>query len=385
MLKRVFFVAAASLFLAASTIEAGPSDTPSTLQDNAPGSLLVFPIFDVVGGNRTKIRVTNAGEAGIQARVTYVCQPLGSEPTSAVCDSFTERFPIAPDQTIVIDVGDRLAANPGTCPTGQGYIVVVAEGQCTSTKPCKTASRGTIPPGEFGPISYNQLYGSYSLYYNGFANAPAVLCGGVPCSPPPTGVVPNVEAASAIAIQSPQPTFRFLGNDTSGQLRLTFGTARSSDYVALPGVLLTDFAAPGAPLIAGPSTFSPFIPPDTVSGTELQTNIVLLDLNHTPFAPVGPSAVSVQATNWFTTPFATAHTFLCWQRIPINLVDPRLTAVGPFGAPHGNLTVTPSPAPGASSPQLLGVIEEVTTVGRTIRTMIHRSTATSPATFVENP
>src|SRR5262249_34089161 len=154
--------------------------------------------------------------------------------------------------------------------------------QCVPSAPggiCSTVTGGTLQEGEFGPISYNQLFGSYHLYYNGSANSGAT-CGGVPCAPAATGPFPDVEAANAIAIQSQQPAFSFLGNDTGGALSLSFGPTTAFDFVSLPKVVETDFAAPGAALIAGPSTFPPFIPPDTVSGTELETNIILLNMNY---------------------------------------------------------------------------------------------------------
>src|SRR5262249_27311890 len=268
-----------------------PPGPPLALQDDIPGSLLVFPLFDVIGitqtQNQTKIRLTCNGVTGTRVRVTYVCQPQGPSTTSAFCPSFDEAWDCTPHQTLVLDVGTELA---GVCPTGQGYIVAFAEAQCTtaaatfnaSSQTCATATGGSLPLGEFGPISYNQLFGSYYLYYNG-GSASGLTCGSVPCGPPPAGPVPDVEAANAIGIQSPHPAFSFLGNDTGGALSLTFGPTTAFDYVALPKTLETDFAAPGATLIAGPSTFPPFIPPDTVSGTELQTNIILLNLNYSQF------------------------------------------------------------------------------------------------------
>src|SRR2546428_9096616 len=65
----------------------------STLQDNVPGSFLVYPIFDIIGANRTKIRITNNGVLGfpsidLNVRVTYICQPLGSSTSSNFCLSF---------------------------------------------------------------------------------------------------------------------------------------------------------------------------------------------------------------------------------------------------------------------------------------------------------
>src|SRR5262249_41072870 len=150
-------------------------------------------------------------------------------------------FPITHNQTIIIDVADRIGTS---CPSFQGYIVVFAEQQCTVSSPtfnvvtqtCATATGGSVPLGEITPISYNQLYGSYALFYNGVANS-AAICGGQPCAPAAAGPTPDVEAANAIAFESPQPMFSFLGNDTGGALNLTFGTTTAFDYVALPNAV----------------------------------------------------------------------------------------------------------------------------------------------------
>src|SRR5262249_11015127 len=106
------------------------AQSSNTLQDHVPGSLLVFPIFDIFGPevrNRTKIRVTCNGVTGTTLRFTYVCQPTGTSTTSAFCPSFDEHFPCTSHQTIVVDVFDRIFT---TCPSFQGYIVVFAESQC---------------------------------------------------------------------------------------------------------------------------------------------------------------------------------------------------------------------------------------------------------------
>jgi hypothetical protein len=269
-----------ALLLGSMMVPLTLAQSSNTLQENVPGSLLVFPIFDVIGANQTKIRITNNGSVAVSVHLNYICQPLGTSITSNFCPLFDEVLPLTNNQTIVLDVGTQIS---GACPTGQGFIVAWAEAQCSPTTPlpgCQRFSGLFVKPGEFAPISFNQLYGSYQLFYNGSANPPTVICGGVPCSPLPTGPFPDVEAANAIAIQSPQLAFSFLGLEfNDGILRLGFTTATLSDYVALPKVVQTDFATPGAALIAGPPDFPPFISPDTVSGTELQTNIILLNLN----------------------------------------------------------------------------------------------------------
>src|SRR5262249_37410263 len=155
-----------------------------------------------------------------------------------------------------------------------------------------------------------QLFGSYFLYYHGGFNPPSLTCGGVACSPPPTGPgslnfpsAGDVEGADAIVIQSPRSAFNFLGTDTGGAVSLSFGTSTSADYAALPRTLATDFAVPGAPLFAGPRFFPPGINFDSVSATELETNIILLNLNYTQFLANGAAVMSVNSWNWFETGF----------------------------------------------------------------------------------
>src|SRR5262249_54052418 len=104
-----------------------------------------------------------------------------------------------------------------------------------------------------------------------------------------------------------------------------------------------------------------------------------LNLNVNLFASgVSPSSMSVTAWNWFENSFTSSHRFTCWERIPIDSIDARLTFGGPFGANYGQIRFVPTPA---GVPQLLGAIEQVTTVGRTIRNMIHNGMAATGATF----
>jgi hypothetical protein len=123
------------------------------------GSFVVFPLFDVIGGNQTKIRVTCFSDKGTRIRFTYICQPLDTSTTSAFCPSFDEAFDCTAHQTLVLDVGTELA---GACPTGQGFIVAFPEAQCTPASPtfnpntqtCATATGGALSLGEFGPTSH---------------------------------------------------------------------------------------------------------------------------------------------------------------------------------------------------------------------------------------
>src|SRR5262244_3042499 len=75
----------------------------NTVQDQVPGSLLVYPIFDIFAPNRTKIEITNRAGIGsptidLRVRVTYMCQPVTGTTASAFCQSFDENFPITHNQ-----------------------------------------------------------------------------------------------------------------------------------------------------------------------------------------------------------------------------------------------------------------------------------------------
>jgi len=191
-----------------------------------------------------------------------------------------------------------------------------------------------------------------------------------------------VAVETAIAFQSLQPAFSFLGNDTSGKLSLTFGTTTVSDYVPLPKTLSTDFAPVGAALNAAP----PPVGGPTL-GTELVTNIILLNLNYIPFSPNAVAKINVHIWNWFEFQFKSTHQFICWERIPLTTIDPRAMATDPlFNANYGNIRFTPNPlapTPSDASPAILGSIEGVSTSGRTLRNLIHSGAAASPATFIE--
>src|SRR5215831_8927494 len=91
----------------------------NTLQDNVPGSLLVFPIYDVFGGNQTKIRITCNGVTGATIRFTFIEQPEGTSNSSLFCPSLDVRYPCTSHQTIVLDVSTELGNPPPT--KGQGY------------------------------------------------------------------------------------------------------------------------------------------------------------------------------------------------------------------------------------------------------------------------
>jgi hypothetical protein len=122
------------------------------------------------------------------------------------------------------------------------------------------------------------------------------------------------------------------------------------------------FAAPLAPLIEGPWN------PDTVSGTELQTNFILLDPYAVFTAANRIRSVPMQVWNWLGVGFTTSTQFVCWERIPVETIDSRF-GFGLLGSPNGSVRVPPLPLEGGR-PAVLGAVEEVRDVGRTIRAMV---------------
>ena len=150
------------------------------LQDNSPGSMLVFPMFDTIGANRTKLRIVNDGSASVQIRLIFACQPNVNSNTAQACQSQSERFSaVAPNATMVLDVGDEFTQLLAYCPTGQGYAIAIAERMCPAGGPsCPTSQTPTpvpgfskptpivIAPGQSAPISWNFLSGSVQVYYN---------------------------------------------------------------------------------------------------------------------------------------------------------------------------------------------------------------------------
>src|SRR5262249_592253 len=77
---------------------------PALAQSTTPTSMLVFPIFDVIAGNQTKIRITNHGGGGVLVRLTFVCQSHGASLTATpACQAFTEWVYFTAHETRVFD------------------------------------------------------------------------------------------------------------------------------------------------------------------------------------------------------------------------------------------------------------------------------------------
>src|SRR5262249_1476944 len=119
-----------------------PAQSPPTLQDNLPGRLHHFPIFDILMRKEAQIHAPCNGVSGRRLRLTFMGQASGASNGSVFCPSFDERYPWTPHQTLVFDLDTEIGGN---CPTGQGYVVIFAESQCLPTAPattCPTATGG---------------------------------------------------------------------------------------------------------------------------------------------------------------------------------------------------------------------------------------------------
>jgi hypothetical protein len=290
------------------------------LQDNVPGSFLVFPVYDIRPGTSTQIRIcdTNNGPRGGAAtnvRLNFVC-PGQLPPGDTFCDEFDTDIALTFHGCAVIDVASQLP------PCDQGFIIAFAEND------------------NFAPVSYNFLIGSENIT---------------------TGAVAS--ATNAIAIQSPQARGTVLAtpDPDTGLTALTFGGG-GADYAPLPSTLFSDFRAVGA-----------------VPGG--LTDLVLLTLDVTSGAENPKARANINFWNANEVPFSASTEFVCWERRPLQAIDAHFTAAG-LGTPTGSLRVVGVPTcPAAGfcppvptyNPALLGALIE-TTPGQTLRTLFHTGT-----------
>ncbi|MBX7138312.1 MAG: hypothetical protein K1X83_10035 [Oligoflexia bacterium] len=173
-------------FAVSAIADEAPVQPGPVLQENVPGSFLVFPKFDIRGESSTQLRIVNNGYHDVDVLLNYVCP--GVKHVNDFCASLNTEVSFTPHQTRVIDVADQ---HP---PCNQGYVVAIALGRYNK------------------PASYNYLTGSYHVY-NGRRH----------------------EAENAIAIQSVRAKGDTLGSDN----KLYFG----NDYTSLSSNLYTDFRA----------------------------------------------------------------------------------------------------------------------------------------------
>jgi len=335
--------------------------------DMMPGSLLIFPLFDIKSGggtrNQTRIRITNNGVVTTDVHLTAIC-PGKTVQNDGIydphCAATDRKITLTSHQTAILEIGTPFvatgAATPSSntapvyefgfpAPCSEGYIIAYAQ---------------TAPNATTGAVlaqSYNSLYGDYQIIY---------VAGG-----------PTVEAAPAIAIQSLAPAFSTLGvQRPGGLLDLSFGTPlagqTTADYTAVPTYLLADFAAIGGNLSPGPVGF-----------TETDTRIILLALDvladgNNPYARAGFSIWDAKEN-----PFSASRNFICWTRFSgsnslLGGVFTKSTAGGALDADYGSFRVALTDGGGNLAPYNpagFGAIEEESSLGgvrgNTVRNLHH--------------
>jgi len=338
-----------ALLLGSAMVQPALAQLPQ-LRDSEPGSFLVFPLFDIASGNQTKIRITNTGPTTKGVRVLYICPGTAPEngTGASFCDSNDFPFTLSGHATKVLDVATQLFPS---CTAG--FIVAFVQDNTT-----------------LKPISWNLLTGSYQVIYG----------------PPANSGDTTAEAEQAIAIQSTQPMLTVLGSDDGGgNLLLQFGTpvlpATQVDYQALPGLLLTDFAAIGGVLSPPPT-------PPAVQASETDTRVILLTLNI--FAGTSNLTARAAINTWDQAelgPWSSVHELICWDRFGssgVGATPLKKAPAGPLTTDYGSLKITATSFNGYA-PAFLGAIEEVSVLtgaarGNTIRNMFHASVKS--ATFL---
>jgi hypothetical protein len=297
------------------------------LQDSKPGSVLFFPLYDVSSGSSTQIRITDisggnsSGDGKTTAhrvRFNFVCP----EDSGGFCNSIDVEDVWTSHQTRVYDLANDLGISSGA-PCEQGYLVAF------------------IADKDGNLIPDDKLIGSAHIS---------------------TAAVSGVAAYNAIAVQHNRtlpfvlpgvPPFGQPGGD------VTFGSGAldTSDYVAFPTTLFSDFhAEPGS-----------------------NTELILLNPN---LKPTDNDEVLVQVFAWNESEkqFSSRHTFTCWERVRLTDLDSRLTASSVFNSDYGYLKVFAQTVP---HPLLGAVLETNTGAGLTIRNMYHAGVFPSATFSVE--
>lgn len=295
------------------------------LADTKPGSVLIFPLYDVSSGASTQIRITDisggnsSGDGKTTAhriRFNFVC-PGDSD---GFCNSIDFEDIWTAHQTRVYDVATDLGISSGA-PCEQGYIVAFIA----------NAAGDLIPD--------DKLIGSAHIT---------------------TADASGVAAYNAIAVQHnrtlaiPLP---LLAGQPGGDATFGPGPLDSSDYVAFPTTLFSDFRAePGS-----------------------NTELILLNPNH---KPVDNDKVLVQVFAWNQAEkqFSSRHQFTCWERIRLTDFDSRLTASSVFDSDYGYVKVF---AQTVVHPLLGAILETNEGNGLTIRNMYHSGVSATVGFSVE--
>lgn len=294
------------------------------LQENVPGSFLLFPKFDIRGDTSTELRIVNTGESNVNVHINFVCP--GVKNVNDFCAALDTTVTFTPHQTRVLDVADL---HP---PCNQGYAVGYAYG-----------AGGQFDVGGLGarnlPIAYNFLIGSYHVFSGR-----------------------QHEADNAIASQSPAGPGTILGTGLRNS-QLRFGT----DYLAPGTVSYTDFLANTPAVGADPATGS---------------RLTLLTLDVLAGMQNPPAVAFIDFWNAAEVPYSTSVEFVCWTERELSSIDANFLAAN-LGSTHGSMTITPfanCPIPGGCpplvpyDPTVLGSIVEYGDGDVGGRTLFHDTT-----------
>lgn len=180
----------ATLLLAGLTMFGARIAQAAPNQPLVPGTMLVFPEFDIQGDSRTQLRIINTGAREIRFHYNYVCPgiPRGND----TCAKSDRTKSLTPHQTLVLDVASE---NP---PCERGFVIGYAVDRAT------------------GPISFNYLIGTYNI----FAGR-------------------RLGSDNAFAIQSVKADLQPLG----GPNGFSFTPGLTQDFAEIGGVLVSDFRA----------------------------------------------------------------------------------------------------------------------------------------------
>ena len=300
------------------------------LRGEVPGSLLIFPEFNISPPAVTQLRISDVQEPALggttRIHLNYVCPPaLGpgaSGGVPGVCNEVDRHKFVTFHGTLIIDVATDLGGPFPGAPCNKGYVLAFVE----------DAARH--------PISANQLIGSYRI----------------------SGTDGNTaEAVQAIAVQSEQLPGDQLGHIEAGELALTFGLSGSDDYRALPWILYSDFQAVNTGVV----------PPK-------RADLIVLTVDVKSGLANPQAQVGVHAWNQFEDEFSSTLRFTCWAEYKLEEIAGFFNATV-LGTPYGSLRLRAVTA-GGYSPTLLGVIRE-TGPGPTLRRLYHiglRSTSYFP-------
>lgn len=160
------------------------------VQSLTPGTMLVFPKFDVGADSKTQLRVNNTGSSAIRFHYNYVCPGIPRGDDS--CAKLDRTKSLTPHQTLLIDVASE---NP---PCDRGFIIGYAVDQATR------------------PVSFNHLLGTYNI-----------------------SAGRRLSSDNAFSIQSVRAEFQALG----GPNGFSFTPGLDQDFAEIGATFVSDFRA----------------------------------------------------------------------------------------------------------------------------------------------